>query len=275
LGKSFYDFLAIFFLPPGMGVSLVLFTGTAILLVKDRSRWRKPIGYLFFASLLLSYAMTTRTVGHEMASLLEGSGLNALPLTSLRNMQGKGDGPSAIVILGGGLKYDEKEKPYPLNMNQRTAARLQHGAYLAKNSMLPVLVSGGIGSGFDASEAMVMARTLSEDYGIEAKWQEDISLTTAENAVFSAAILKRQGIKKIVLVTHAYHMRRSFLAFQAQGLEVVMAPCGFMSGNGVSTSFGLVPTLGGIEAVFATSHEIGGLLYYRLRGYISRFSYQE
>jgi uncharacterized SAM-binding protein YcdF (DUF218 family) len=275
LGKNFYDFLTIFLLPPGLGVTLLLVVGIAVLFVADRSRWRKPISYLFFASLLLSYALTTRTVGYQMATLLEGAGLNALPLATLHEMQGKGEGPGAIVILGGGLKYDEREKPYPLNLNQRTAVRLQYGAHLAKNSMLPVLVSGGIGASFNVSEAAVMARTLAEDYGVQAKWQEDISLTTAENAVFSAAILKRQGIKKIVLVTHAYHMRRSFLAFQAQGLEVVMAPCGFMSGNGVDRSLAWLPTLGGIEAVFATSHEIAGLMYYRLRGYISRFSYHE
>jgi uncharacterized SAM-binding protein YcdF (DUF218 family) len=275
LGKNFYDLLTIFLLPPGLGLTLLLVVGFAVLFVADRSRFRKPISYLFFASLLLSYALSTRTVGYQMAAFLEGADLNALPLATLHEMQGKGEGPGAIVILGGGLKYDEREKPYPLNLNQRTAVRLQYGAHLAKNSMLPVLVSGGIGASFNVSEATVMARTLAEDYGVAAKWQEDISLTTAENAVFSAAILKRQGIKKIILVTHAYHMRRSFLVFQAQGLEVVMAPCGFMSGNGVDRWLAWLPTLGGIEAVFATSHEIAGLMYYRLRGYISRFSYHE
>jgi uncharacterized SAM-binding protein YcdF (DUF218 family) len=272
--KNFYDFLTIFLLPPGLGITLLLVAGLGVFFVSDRSRWFRSVRVFFLSALMISYALTTPMVGYQMAAVLEGQLLQALPLGTLHEMQGKGEGPGAIVILGGGLKYDEREKPYPLTINQRTAVRLQYGAYLAKNSMLPVLVSGGIGGSFDASEATAMARTFIEDYGVEAKWQEGISLTTAENALFSAAILKRHGIKKIVLVTHAYHMRRSVLAFEAQGLEVVMAPCGFMSGNGVDKALAWLPTLGGIEIVFATSHEIVGLLYYRLRGYIPRLSYQ-
>ncbi|HEY9833581.1 MAG TPA: YdcF family protein, partial [Stenomitos sp.] len=49
---------------------------------------------------------------------------------------------------------------------------------------------------------------------------ENCSLTTEENAIFSAAILQPQGVKKIILVTDEPHMLRTLLAFRAYGFTV-------------------------------------------------------
>lgn len=50
---------------------------------------------------------------------------------------------------------------------------------------------------------------------------ENCSLTTAENAAFTAAILQPQGFQKIILVTDEPHMLRSMLVFRAFGLAVI------------------------------------------------------
>jgi uncharacterized SAM-binding protein YcdF (DUF218 family) len=273
VGTVIYKVLSLLFLPPGLGVSLVFIFGVATFFTAKHSKFRNVVSWLFVLSLALSYALTTRTVGYQLAYLIEGEDLRALPIAKLQEMQSKADGPGAIVILGGGLRHDGRETPHSLNLNQRSAVRAQHGAYLAKNTGLPVLVSGGIGTGFQASEALVLARTLNDDFGIAVRWLEDKSMTTAENALFSASILKAAGIKKIVLVTQAYHMRRSVLVFEAQGLEVVMAPCGFLGGFEVDTHLAWLPALGGIEATFVASHEIVGLVYYWFKGYIPSFAY--
>lgn len=49
---------------------------------------------------------------------------------------------------------------------------------------------------------------------------ENCSLTTEENAIFSAAILQPQGVKQILLVTDEPHMMRTLLAFRAYGFTV-------------------------------------------------------
>ncbi len=53
---------------------------------------------------------------------------------------------------------------------------------------------------------------------------ENESRDTHDNAVNSAQLLKARGMHRILLVTSAYHMRRSVALFEAQGLEVVPAP---------------------------------------------------
>jgi uncharacterized SAM-binding protein YcdF (DUF218 family) len=271
--------LGLLFLPPGLGVTLVTLLGVGVLFLSKRSKRRTVVRCLFVLCLIVSYALTTRIVGYQLAMLVEGDELRALPVENFRNAQQKSgassdDGQTVIVVLGGGLKNDGREKPNQLTLNSRTALRVQHGAYLAKKLNLPVLVSGGVGVGFKESEAFVMARTLQDDYGVEVRWQETNSLTTEENARFSALTLQAAGIKKIVLVTQAFHMRRSALSFESQGLEVIMAPCGFLGGLDVDTHIAWLPASSGIEATYLATHEMVGLLFYWVRGVIPRFSYR-
>jgi uncharacterized SAM-binding protein YcdF (DUF218 family) len=269
-----YYFFSTFLLPPGLGITLVAILGIACLFLRLSSRTRTVARFLFVFSLCLAYALTTPVVGNYLAALVEGSELHAQSIEALNEVVAKPEGPSVIVILGGGLRVNPKDNPDIVTLHARSSLRVGYGAFLAKSVGLPILVAGGIGAGFDTPESVVMARTLKNDYGLEAKWLEGNSRTTAENASYSAIILKAHQVKKIVLVTQAYHMRRSALAFEAQGIEVVMAPCGFLSGTNVSQIVAYLPSLSGIEAVFATSHELVGLLYYRFKGYITRLAYK-
>jgi uncharacterized SAM-binding protein YcdF (DUF218 family) len=50
---------------------------------------------------------------------------------------------------------------------------------------------------------------------------EDCSLTTWENAVFTAAVLQPQGMQKIILITDEPHMWRSLLVYRALGFSVI------------------------------------------------------
>ncbi|MEW6499263.1 MAG: YdcF family protein [Cyanobacteriota bacterium] len=50
---------------------------------------------------------------------------------------------------------------------------------------------------------------------------EDCSLTTPENALFTAAILQPRGIQRILLVTDGPHMWRSLLDLRDQGFTVI------------------------------------------------------
>jgi uncharacterized SAM-binding protein YcdF (DUF218 family) len=71
--------------------------------------------------------------------------------------------------------------------------------------------------------AELMAKSLIEDFAVPTRWAEIDSRTTWENAKYSAAILKSNGISSVYLVTHAWHMRRALIAFTRFGIAAVPA----------------------------------------------------
>lgn len=108
----------------------------------------------------------------------------------------------AIVVLGRGQ---------PLR-KQRVDLAVQ--LWQAKRS--PIVFASGIG---DTPEILSMLKQ--RDIPLRALDGENCSLVTSENALFTAAILKSQGIKKIILITDPPHMWRSLLEFRATGLAVI------------------------------------------------------
>jgi uncharacterized SAM-binding protein YcdF (DUF218 family) len=54
------------------------------------------------------------------------------------------------------------------------------------------------------------------------------SRDTRENALRSFALLSPQGITRIALVTHDWHMQRSKMLFEAAGFQVLPAPMGYI-----------------------------------------------
>lgn len=132
----------------------------------------------------------------------------------------------AIVILGGGSYFDAPEYGGH-TVGSLTLERLRYGARLARESGLPVLVTGGDPLGGGGSEAGQMKAVLEKEFGITVRWAEGASRTTRENATASAALLRAEGIGAVQLVTHAWHMPRARRVFEAAGLQVHAAPTVF------------------------------------------------
>lgn len=167
----------------------------------------------------------------------------------------------AIVILDGGRSPGAREwsrdgfaAPKP-----QTLERLRYGAELQRVTGLPVLVSGD-----GAGELMV--RSLERDFGVPCRFAETRSRNTQENASFSAAILLPAGFRRIVLVTHFWHLPRAAAAFRREGFEVIPAPMGFAGRERADRSFfAWLPSPAGVVASYWALHEAIGLLFYRLR----------
>ena len=137
----------------------------------------------------------------------------------------------AIVVMGGGVlplapEYGEAQP------RAETAARLRYGLWLARQTGLPVAFTGGRGwaahTAQTESEATVVSRVAQQDYGVTLRWLEADSRDTFENARLLAPLLQRDGVQRIALVTHAWHMPRSVAAFEKAGLVVIPAPMGFV-----------------------------------------------
>lgn len=169
----------------------------------------------------------------------------------------------AIVILSGGKRIHAPEYGGE-TLNRLTLERLRYGARLARHSGLPVLLSGGTPNG-QTPEAVLMQHSLMSDFGLRPRWLETASRNTHQNALFSALQLKAAGIERIVLVTHAVHMRRARAEFEAQGLNVTAAPTAWLGGPADGDDpWPAPPGANTAWAGWAALHEWLGLLAFQL-----------
>jgi uncharacterized SAM-binding protein YcdF (DUF218 family) len=142
-----------------------------------------------------------------------------------------------------------------------TLERLRYGARLARESNLPLLVTGGAPFGGRA-EAASMRESLERDFGVKVRWVEASSRDTAENAGLSAPMLKAAGVTRIALVSHGWHLPRAIPLFEKQGLEVTPAPTAFSTGS-PSPIENLLP--GAMNRSRQALNEYLGQLYNRLK----------
>jgi len=170
--------------------------------------------------------------------------------------------PGAIVVLGGDVARIP-DLPGAV-LGSLSLERVRAGAALQRQSGLPVLVSGGIVDDLPLTVGALMAESMAADFGVHVRWTEAKSPTTWENAGYSAAILGDEGIRRVYVVTHAWHMRRSLLSFRRFGLEAVAAPVRrdpqptFRIGE-------FMPRTSAWVNSFYALHEWVGLAYYSIR----------
>ena len=129
----------------------------------------------------------------------------------------------AVIVLGAGVNG---EVPSATLRTRIHAAR----AYMERYPEIPVVLSGGQGSGEFITEAECMRRELV--WGNDA-WEqrlllEERSTSTAENFAFSREILEAHGIDTdtavIGVVTNDFHIFRAELIAERTGLETVGIP---------------------------------------------------
>ena len=170
---------------------------------------------------------------------------------------GKPVDAQAIVILGGGVRVDAPEygRSAP---GATTLERLVYGARVARATGLPVLVSGS------RYEAASMTDSLQQDLGVSVRWVENHSRDTHQNARFSAAILARAGIRKVILVTSAAHMARSVVEFEEAGIQAVPAPAAMWTQRDEGV-LALIPNADALVRSERACYEGLGLLVQELR----------
>ncbi len=194
--------------------------------------------------------------------------------------QGEIPPAEVIVVLGG----DTAPPAYPRTIPEVGDAgdRLIYAAYLYNQGKAGhILFSGGsIDWLYPALEPADENAQLLELMGVprEAIWLEPDSRNTYENALYSRQVLEQKGIRRIILVTSAFHMPRSVALFEHQGLEVIPAPTDFrttqadwemLSRGGVrNLLFNLLPGPDNLQTITLALKEYLGLLIYRLRGWL-------
>ena len=173
----------------------------------------------------------------------------------------------AIVLLGGAVRGDTHFSSTG-DLNQQVD-RLTHALALYKAGKAPrILLSGGSHPG-NRSEAEIMREHL-EMMGIPRKalFMERESRDTHDNAVYSAILLKGKGMKRILLVTSGFHMRRAVPLFERQGLEVIPAPTDFQRLVGGSSLPRWLPSADNLVRSTYGLREYVGYIVYQYRGWI-------
>ncbi|HET7756487.1 MAG TPA: YdcF family protein [Steroidobacteraceae bacterium] len=195
-------------LPPG-GPLMLAAAGALLAARRTVPRVRAAGWALLATGLATLWLLSMPVVGNALAHLAER--YPALDLSRPVRAQ-------AIVILAGGeAAADAPEFGGPA-AGLELLARLNYGAFLARRTALPVLVSGS------AREALVMRTVLARDFAIRTRWVDDESRDTFDDAHFSARLLKADGVRRILLVTSAGHEWRAAHEFASTGLEVDPAP---------------------------------------------------
>jgi len=174
--------------------TLVVLPLTALILLPwiiPRLPWKRQLSGLGTALLLMYYIAT-------------------LPLTTAVAAKGlvtfvpsdPGVTADAIVVLGRGVRLRN--------------SRVDVAAELWKENRAPLIFASGAGDGSQIVELLSV-----EGIPNQALNEESCSRTTQENALFTATVLKPQGVKQILLVTDPPHMLRSLLTFRSLGFTVI------------------------------------------------------
>ncbi|MCF6217959.1 MAG: YdcF family protein [Gammaproteobacteria bacterium] len=131
---------------------------------------------------------------------------------------------SAIVILSAD-RYRNATEYNDDTVGRETLVRLRYGAYIHRQTQLPVIVTGGdVHDQGGKTLAQVMADSLNSDFNIQDVVREESSKTTAENARYTKEILNSLGIDHVFLVTTSRHMPRAVEIFEKLGINVIPAP---------------------------------------------------
>ncbi len=188
---------------------------------------------------------------------------------------------STVVLLGGGTESQE----YPRQMAEFNGAgdRVLYAAKLYQIGVAETILLSGGNIEWSGSRTSTPAQDMA-DILMMVGVPEDVlilqnqSRNTAEDAQFSAEILREQGVEEIILVTSASHMMRSVALFENEGFQVIPAPADYSITIENWDSLwrptledlfvGLVPNASNLSELNAGLKEYLGFVVYRLRGWL-------
>lgn len=243
------NLIAAFLLPP---LSLLLALALGIFLLYRRRKFARA---LIFAASGLLWLASTPYFAEGALHLLE---------TRTAALGSQHQQADAIVILGSGTYSHAPEYAGRDTVNEQTLVRLRYGARLQRETGRPILVSGGRPLGSQLSEAQQMCAALEQDFRVAVHWTEETSDNTFENAHHSFRMLQAEDIRRIYLVTHAWHMPRAADVFRGAGFEVVEAPTAFTTRHEMNL-LAFVPRAESLRDSKIFIHEVIGFAWYRLK----------
>lgn len=213
----FLKFGASWILPPG--IFIVAFFIVSIYIWK--SKHDPKLALIIFSLTFAFYLLCIGFVAEKVLGSLEAEYSPPNEIESLN--------ADVIIMLGGGALPDVHDVDGQGALCSSPANRLLTAVRLQRKLNVPILLSGGQVYSDTGAEAKIAKRILIS-LGVEEKniIVETKSINTTQNAKFSAEILNEKKLTKPILVTSAFHMSRSVLNFNQQGIEVIPYPTDYL-----------------------------------------------
>src|SRR5471032_2872592 len=180
-------------------------------------------------------------------------------------------GATAVVVFGGGDQFIQGWTERLTVTTPVEAERVLEAARVFRLIAPAWIISSGGKNPTDAGEAT--SRTMRDELvrlGVppDRIVLEERSRDTHDEAVLIAPMLKSLAIERVVLVTSKTHMRRSLGALRAVGVDAI--PAVARGWDPPSRWFDWLPTGEGLNRSGTVAHELGGIVYYWLRGWWRR-----
>ena len=254
--ESWKPVLTALLLPP-VPLLLLMLVGARLILPRRGLGWTiivLSVALLWFSTCTGTARLLTQFVLHPPA---------ALSADRIKELKAQPKTTTAIVVLGGGLEPFAPEYGVS-NLSAVSLERLRYGVWLGRETGLPVAFSGGIGwaQPDGTPEARIAGQIAATEFGRPLKWMEENSRDTRENAARTVALLRPGGIRRIVLVTHGFHMPRALNAFEtAAAGQIAIEPAPMGLARGVETAaLEWIPTSLGTSQVRSILRELVGRL---------------
>lgn len=245
-------------LPPAGPLVLVIF-GFLLIKISRKTNTGKALACV---GLILAWLLSCQAIAVKLDAWL----LQSYPVATMDTITKSK--AQAIVVLGSGMQAQAAEYQNSAQLSATAAVRLRYGAWLAKQTKLPLAFSGGrgwaAGQGSRQTEAEGAANYLKSLDLPAAKWLDDESSDTADNAKEMARLLQKDQANRIVLVTHAWHMERSVKLFEAKGFTVLPAPVYVITGESYAL-LNWLPSADGLRDSRNVLREALALLVMRLK----------
>ena len=226
-------FLPIFVYPLGLALCLTIISLVLLL------AWRRALAFTaILLSIVILWGASTTVVANRVMDSLE----REYPPQTAQSMPAA----DAIVILGGVTRG--QVPGIGLTDFDGGVDRVIHGARLFKAGKAPLLIlTGGNAEGLQPeSEAMAEFITF---MGIPEKKiiLESKSRNTVQNGENCRPIFKKHGVKKILLVTSAYHIRRAQAIFKNLDVTVIPAATDYQLVERESTILDWLPKVSALQ----------------------------
>jgi uncharacterized SAM-binding protein YcdF (DUF218 family) len=176
---------------------------------------------------------------------------------------------NTAIVLSGFMSKDE-------DLNRLTFGasvdRLTESLILYRNGQVDnILISGGSGSIIKDSRESSLAKAFLVNYCAvpdSVILIDTISRNTYENAVESKKIMEKHHIKSALLITSAFHMRRSKGCFDRQNIKTDTYSIDVSGKQEYHPSALFIPNTGSIGDWEVLLHEIIGVIMYKVKGYM-------
>ena len=223
-------------------------------------RYKKVSFSLLAGSLISLYLLATPWVANKLQAYWQWP--NAIAEDQLKQQEA-----DAIVVLGGGRYFPASEFGEPMP-GHYSLERIDYAFTVHQKTNLPILLTGGVVFDEGPTDGQVMANWL-QRYNVKARWVDNQSRTTAENAAFTYKMLQPEFGEhpRILLITQGWHMPRSRAVFLKQGFIVIPAATRIFDDAGaIPKGMDWLPRASSLNKSTIIWHEILGVWWYQLIG---------